>query len=434
MIPNWLLTAAERLGASERVKQAVGSAWQRALPVYQGLDELQGRVSARVWSAFRQAGVRETDFASTSGYGYGDRGREVTDQVFALALNAEAALVRPQLVSGTHALATAFFGCCRPGTVLISATGAPYDTLRAVIGLEGDSEGTLRELGVEYTEVAMPRSGPEHLGRLAQAVARADKARPLVVFIQRSRGYALRESLSISAIKDMASRTLAIRSDATILVDNCYGEFTEESEPTAVGAHLMAGSLIKNPGGGLAPTGGYLAGRAELVRRAARRVTAPGLGEHVGPSLGLTRLMLQGLFLAPGHVANALKTAVFAAALFAELGYEVHPRPTGYRSDIIQAIVLGDPHKLVRFCQAVQRYSPVDSDVLPEPWEMPGYGNRVIMAAGTFIQGATLELSADAPLRPPFAAYLQGGLQLPYGLLGVVGAAAAIESGREGTA
>jgi cystathionine beta-lyase family protein involved in aluminum resistance len=345
-------------------------------------------------------------FAGTTGYGYDDLGRDALEKIYADIFGTESALVRIQFANGTHAIACALFAALAPGDVMVSLTGAPYDTLRGVIGIGGKPLwGSLAFYGVRYAE------GWEHIG--------AAKA----VYIQRSRGYTSRKALSVSEIGSIIQRVRAVNPSAIVIVDNCYGEFTETLEPTAVGADICAGSLIKNPGGGLAPCGGYVAGRAELVERAAERLTVPGIGGECGATLGQGRALFQGLFNAPHATAQALKTAVFAAALFELLGFAVSPGSSEPRFDIIQSIELGSPELLKRFCRGLQRGSPVDSFAAPEPWAMPGYDCDVIMAAGTFTQGASIELSADAPLREPYRVYVQGGLTYESGKLGILSAA-----------
>jgi cystathionine beta-lyase family protein involved in aluminum resistance len=366
------------------------------------LDSVAATNQARVLAAFHRLRIHESDLRDSTGYGYGDRGRALVDALYAEAFQAEKALVRQQIVSGTHAIALGLFGCLRPGDGLMSATGTPYDTLLPVIS---GAPGSLAEFGVAYREVPLRRGRPDQA-----AIIRALRPSTKVVLIQRSRGYAWRESLSVAEIGRLVEVIKAHQARTICLVDNCYGEFAEDREPTAVGADLLAGSLIKNPGGGLVTTGGYLAGRADLVDLAAARLTAPGIGAKVGSTTGFCRLAAQGLFLAPGVVARSLVGMRLAAAFFKDLGFAVDPTPDGPRTDIIQAIKLGSEAGLVAFCRGLQKASPVDADVLPEPAETPGYGDRVVMAGGTFVQGSSIELSADGPLRPPFAVYLQGGL------------------------
>ena len=384
---------------------------------FQTIDEIALQNTARVLDAFRTHQVSDYDFRQTTGYGYGDSGRDKLDAVWADIFGAPAALVRNQFVSGTHALATALFGALRPGDELLSLTGTPYDTLCTVIGTSSRAPGCLAEYGVRYRETPFEQiRRPETFAEVLAPETRLE-------LIQRSCGYSLRESLSVAEIGAICSAIKAIKPDCMVMVDNCYGEFTETCEPTSVGVDLIAGSLIKNPGGGIAPTGGYIAGRADLVERAAARLTAPGIGAEVGSFVEGYRLFFQGLFLAPHVTAQAMKSAVFAAAFFAAKGYPVQPSCEATRHDIIQAIELRSPEKLTAFCRGLQKYSPVDSHLKPEPAPMPGYADPVVMAGGTFIQGSSIELSADAPLREPYAIYLQGGLTFEHALLALLGAA-----------
>lgn len=413
------------LDVATRTVTAMIPASQIALPVLEQalsaslwphLEEIHARTFQRVLDAFIRHKVGEEHFYSVSGYGHDDLGREVTDAVFADALQAEAAMVRPQIVSGTHAISVALNGCLRPGHRLLSLTGAPYDTLEEVIGKRGDSSQSLIARGVTYQEISVfaPTDNPTSRPAGERPYFNADEAREIeladTVFIQRSRGYSLRPSLTLPEIGNLIRAVRQIKPDVLVMVDNCYGEFTDIQEPTAVGADLMAGSLIKNPGGGIVPTGGYVAGRKDLVAAAADALTCPGIGPDGGYTFNLTRLILQGLFLAPGVVKEALKGMTLAARVFEELGYVTSPHWQEVRSDIIQVITLEDPDKLIRFCQAVQSVSPVGSAITPVPARPPGYADEVVMAGGTFIDGSTLELSADGPLRPPYAVFLQGGL------------------------
>jgi len=375
-------------------------------------DNLTAVNQERVLRSFIETGVSSTHFAPTSGYGYGDRGRDTLERLFAQVFFAEAALVRWQLVSGTHALATALYGLLRPGDELLSVTGTPYDTLGEVIGHpsaageKSGQTGSLADFGISFRQIS-----PLPDGSLDEVALRANLTeRTKVVLIQRSRGYAWGPSRDLSQIEVYVKKIKTLRPEVVCLVDNCYGEFVEAAEPCQVGADLAVGSLIKNPGGGLAPTGGYIVGKKELVEAAAARLYAPGLGSHIGPSLGDNRLFFQGLYLAPHFVGEAVKGAIFVARFFERLGFAVSPRWNEARTDLIQAVRLESRQRLIAFCRAVQGASPVDSYVRPEPWAMPGYPDEVIMAAGTFVQGASLELSADGPLRPPYIAYLQGGL------------------------
>lgn len=375
----------------------------------------------KVLAAFIENRVSESHFTATTGYGYGDRGRDTLDAVFAQTMGAEDALVRHSIVSGTHAITIALFGILRPGDTLLAATGAPYDTLEQVIGIGGASAGSLREYGIAYQQVELRADGMPDIAAVTEAL----RANPSIkaVHIQRSRGYSLRPSFSVETIGELAGAVHAVRPGILVFVDNCYGEFVESREPTEAGADLMAGSLIKNPGGGIADNGGYICGRADLVELCAYRMTTPGLGREVGASLGHNRSLYMGLFHAPHVVGEALKTAIYASALFSSLGYEVTPEPLETRADIIQAVCLREPEALIAFCQGMQMGAPVDAFVQPEPWDMPGYDSQVIMAAGAFTMGASIELSADAPLREPYAAYMQGGLNYHSGKIGVLLAA-----------
>ncbi len=400
--------------------EASDAAMASSKEAFDRIDSITEYNQQKVLSAFIDFHVSETHFVPTTGYGYGDRGRDTLDELFAKVMGTEDALVRHSIVSGTHAITIALFGVLRPNDVLLAATGAPYDTLLGVIGAGAHSDGSLADYGVGYKEVALVNDRPDLEG-IKQALR--DEPRIKVVHIQRSRGYSLRPSLTVAEIGEIVKAVREVREDAIVFVDNCYGEFVEKTEPSAVGADLMAGSLIKNAGGGIAENGGYICGRRDLVEQCSYRMTTPGLGREVGASLGHNRSLYMGLFHAPHVVGEALKTAVFAAALFSSFGYEVSPTADEARADIIQAVKLGDAPALIAFCQGMQQGAPVDSFVVPEPWDMPGYDDQVIMAAGAFTAGASIELSADAPLREPFAAYMQGGLNFHSGKLGVLLAA-----------
>ena len=388
------------------------------------IDTVAEENTQRVLAAFQEHRVAEGYFAGTTGYGYDDLGRDKLDEIYAHLFGTEAALVRIQFVNGTHAITAALFGALKAGDVLLSAVGAPYDTLLGAIGVVDKGPGSMKDYGVEYRQVDLLDNQPDLEG-MARAAA---DPRVKVVLIQRSKGYSTRASLSVAEIGEMCRVIKAANPGAAVIVDNCYGEFVETLEPTHVGADLCVGSLIKNPGGGLAPTGGYIAGRRDLVEGAAMRLTAPGIGGECGCTLGQNRLLYQGLFLAPHTVAQALKTAVFAAKVMELLGYETEPASSAVRHDIIQMIHMKEPEALKKFCRGIQMGAPVDSYVTPEPWDMPGYDCQVIMAAGAFIQGASIELSADAPMRPPYTVYLQGGLTFESGKLGVLLAVQALLS------
>ncbi len=400
--------------------EVLGSRAQKmASERFREIDEIAQYNSEKVLSAFIKNGVSESHFTATTGYGYGDRGREVLDEVLAQIFGCEDALIRYNFMSGTHAIATALFGVLRPGDEMVSLTGLPYDTLHGVIGLSGEpGYGSLKDFGIKYRQLDLTAEGKVDFNAIPAAVKGAK-----VAYIQRSRGYSLRDSLFVSDIEKIVKKVKEGNPNALIVVDNCYGEFVERTEPTQVGADLIIGSLIKNPGGGIAPTGGYIAGRHDLVELCAQRLTAPGVGKEIGCTLGNNRSLFMGLFFAPTVVASALKTATFASALFELLKYEVTPRYCDSRADIIQAIKLKEPNALIAFCEGVQKGAPVDSYVTPVPWDMPGYDSQVIMAAGAFHNGASIELSADAPLREPFAVWLQGGLTFETGKVGILLAA-----------
>lgn len=383
------------------------------------IDAVSAENTRRVLEAFQDHRVAEAYFSGTTGYGYDDLGRDKLDEIYAQIFGTEAALVRIQFVNGTHAIACALFGALKAGDVLLSAVGAPYDTMLGAIGVVDKGHGSLKDYGVEYRQVELLNNKPDLEGMAAAAADPNVK----VILIQRSKGYSTRASLSVDEIGEMVRVIKAANPNAAIIVDNCYGEFVEAIEPTHVGADLVVGSLIKNPGGGLAPTGGYLAGRRDLVEGAAMRLTVPGIGGECGCTLGQNRLLYQGLFMAPHTVAQAVKTAVFAARVMELLGYEAQPKSTDLRHDIIQMLHMKAPEPLKKFCKGIQMGAPVDSFVTPEPWDMPGYDSPVIMAAGSFVQGASIELSADAPMRPPYTVYLQGGLTFESGKLGILLAA-----------
>ncbi len=373
----------------------------------------------KVLAAFINHNVSEAHFTPSTGYGYGDRGREVLEEVFAECMGAEDALIRHNFVSGTHTLTVGLFGLLRPGDTMLCVTGRPYDTLIGVLGIDEKVDGSLADFGVGYDEVSLKNDMPDLEGIREKFSSKKYK----MAYIQRSRGYSLRPSLSVAEIEKIVKVVREVSPESIIFVDNCYGEFVELREPLAVGADVIAGSLIKNPGGAIAPTGGYIAGKHEYIEQCAYRLTAPGVGREVGCTLGHTRELFMGLFSAPHVVGEALKTAVYTAALFDMLGYDVTPRYDEDRADIIQAVKLREEKALIAFCQGMQSGAPIDSFVVPEPWEMPGYDSKVIMAAGAFTNGASIELSADAPLREPFAAWMQGGINFDSGRIGVLMAA-----------
>lgn len=390
---------------SERIKIASDAALEKAAAKLDEIEEITEYNQQKVLAAFINNRVSEADFAGSTGYGYGDSGRDKLDRIYAEIFGAEDAIVRHSFTCGTHTLAVALFGVLRPGDTMLCVTGTPYDTIHSVIGLSGEGMGSLKDYGIGYAQVDLDENGRPDLA----AIEKALETNPKMVYIQRSRGYSLRPSLSVKEIGEIADLVHA-KCDAVVMVDNCYGELVEKLEPTDVGADLIAGSLIKNAGGSIARTGGYIAGRADLVELCAYRATTPGLGKEVGCTLGENRNMYMGIFNAPHVVGQALQAAVFAAALFENLGFKVTPSSDESRHDIIQALCLETPERLVEFCQGIQSGAPVDSYVVPEPWDMPGYDSKVIMAAGAFILGSSIELSADAPLREPYAVWLQGGI------------------------
>lgn len=387
------------------------------------IDSVAEENTRRVMQAFQDNRVSDSCFAGTTGYGYDDLGRETLDKIYAQIFGTEAALVRLSFVNGTHALTAAMFSLAKPGETVLAVTGTPYDTLQSAIGLSGEGFGSLKFYGIDYAQVELaPDGGPDY-----EAIERAAAASKVAgVMIQRSRGYEDRKALTVEEIGRICDTVHRANPAAHIMVDNCYGEFTDVIEPTHVGADIIAGSLIKNPGGGIAPTGAYVAGKAELVERAAMRLTTPGIGGECGSTLGNNRLLFQGLFLAPHTVAQALKTAVFCAAMMEELGLDSSPGIEEKRSDIIQMVKLRSPERMKRFCLGIQSGAPVDSFVTPQPAPMPGYDCPIIMAAGAFIQGSSIELSADGPMREPYMVYMQGGLTYESGKLGIMMAVSAM--------
>lgn len=413
---------AEYLNISEEIRALGRQAEREIMPFFERIDRICDQNTEKVLYAFGKNRVSDNLFAGTTGYGYDDHGRDTLDRIYADIFGAEAALVRIGFVNGTHALSCALFSAVKTGDTVLSVTGPAYDTLQNTI--TGAYCGSMKSYGIGYRQVDLKDGAPD---LPAIAAAAADKAVGLV-FIQRSRGYAVRKTLSCAEIGEICSLIKQVNPDAAILVDNCYGEFVDTVEPTQVGADLVAGSLIKNPGGGLAPTGGYIAGRADLVENASYRLTAPGIGGECGCTMGQNRLLYQGLFMAPHVTAQALKTALFCAKVMEKLGYAVSPKADEPRHDIIQTIAFGAPAPLRRFCEGIQAGAPVDSFVTPEPWAMPGYDDPVIMAAGAFVQGASIELSADAPMREPYVCYVQGGLTYASGKTGVLLAAERIRS------
>lgn len=384
------------------------------------IDKITECNQLKVLSAFIENGVSEAAMAGSTGYGYDDRGREVLEKIMAKCMGAEDALMRHTFASGTHTLTVALFGILRPGDSVLCLTGRPYDTITGVFGIDEVTDGSLADFGVNYNQVELlPDGAPDIEGIKSELAKKSYK----MAYIQRSRGYSTRPSLRIADIEALVKAVREVSSESVIMVDNCYGEFVEKSEPCDVGADLVAGSLIKNPGGGIAPTGGYIAGRYDLVEKCAARMTCPGVGREVGATLGHSRELYLGLFSAPHVVGEAVKTAVYAAALFEKMGFEVTPRANERRGDIIQCITLKTAERLIAFCQGMQSGAPVDAFVVPEPWDMPGYSDPVIMAAGAFTLGASIELSADGPLREPYGAWMQGGLNFHSARAGVLLAA-----------
>lgn len=404
----------------ERITLAAQKAMELCKDKLAEIDEIQEYNQQKMIKAFQNAGVRESYFCGSTGYGYDDFGRDALDRVYAYVFDAEDALVRHNFVSGTHALTVALFGMLRPGDTMLSVTGMPYDTIRSAIGIEGDYPGSLKDFNIEFKMTQLKDDGTLDYDAIREQIA---SEKPKMVYIQRSRGYSLRATLTWKEIKKICDIAKAESPDSIIMLDNCYGEFVEKIEPLSVGVDIMAGSLIKNPGGGIAPTGGYIAGKSELVEMCAYRLTTPGTGKEIGATLNTSREMFMGAYHAPHVTGEALKTAVFASALFEILGYETTPKYNDDRGDIIQLIMLGDEQKLISFCGGIQSGSAVDSFVQPMPSDMPGYESQVIMAAGAFTLGSSIELSADAPLREPYAVWMQGGLNFHGGKLGVMLAA-----------
>ena len=382
---------------------------------FEEIDKVAEYNQLKVLKAMQECHVSDTHFAATTGYGYNDLGRDTLEEVYAKVFNAEAGLVRPQLTCGTHALTIALSGNLRPGDEILSPVGKPYDTLEGVIGIR-ESRGSLKEYGITYAQVDLLEDGAFDYEGIKNAINERTK----LVTIQRSKGYQTRPTLSVARIGELIKFIKGIKPDVICMVDNCYGEFVETIEPTDVGADLCVGSLIKNPGGGLAPIGGYIVGKEEYVDNAAYRLTAPGLGKEVGATLGINQQLYQGFFLAPTVVAGALKGAIFAANIYEKLGFSVIPNGTESRHDIIQAVTLGSAEGVIAFCKGIQAAAPVDSYVTPEPWAMPGYQSDVIMAAGAFVQGSSIELSADGPIAPPYAVYFQGGLTWYHAKFGIM--------------
>lgn len=406
----------EELKISPKVLDIINEAEKEIEGEFEKLDDIMAYNQYKVLTAFQQNRISDTHFAWNTGYGYDDAGRDALERVYADVFKAEAALVRPIIVNGTHALTLTLTGILRPGDELIYCTGAPYDTLEEVIGIRGEGKGTMKEFGITYKQVELTPEGNIDLAALKEAIS--DKTR--MVTVQRATGYGWRKAITVDEIEEWASFVHGINPDIVCMVDNCYGEFLDVKEPTEVGADILAGSLIKNPGGGLALTGGYIAGRRDLIDSISYRMTSPGIGGECGLMFGQTRTMFQGFFMAPKVVNGAVKGAALCAKVFEKLGYNVCPKAEEKRSDIIEAIQLGSPEAVVAFCEGIQAAAPIDAFVKPIPWAMPGYENEVVMAAGAFVQGSSIELSADAPIRPPYNVYFQGGLTYEHSKFGVI--------------
>lgn len=408
----------DNFGISDKTLKLVSEAEESIKEQFKHIENICEINQLRVMKAFADNRVSDSHFVATTGYGYDDLGRDTLDRVYADIMGAEDALVRHNFISGTHTISTALFAVLRPNDILVSITGKPYDTLEEVIGIQGEAgNGSLKDFGVKYVQIDLKHDGTPDLEQIKFTLTHMNVK---AVTIQRSKGYGWRPTYSAKDIGALIEFVKEISPETICIVDNCYGEFVETEEPTAYGADLIAGSLIKNPGGGLAPTGGYIAGKQKYVELCAYRLTSVGIGKEAGASLGFNRQMYQGLFMAPHVVSQALKAAVLCSAVFEKLGFEVDPKPNEIRHDIIQSIKFGDPDKVTAFCQGIQKGAPVDSFVTPEPWDMPGYSSQVIMAAGAFVQGASIELSADAPIKPPYIAYMQGGLTYESAKLGIM--------------
>ncbi len=404
----------QTLGLSEKIQTFCQTIENNLKPRFDQIDQIVEYNQMKVINSMQECKLSDIHFMGSTGYGYNDLGRETIEAIYAKTFNAESALVRPQITCGTHALTVALSGNLRPGDELLSPVGKPYDTLEGVIGIR-PMRGSLMEYGVKYKQVDLLQTGEFDYENIAKSINEKTK----MATVQRSKGYATRPTFSVKQIGELIEFIKKIKPDIICMVDNCYGEFVEMIEPSDVGADLVVGSLIKNPGGGLAPTGGYIVGKEEYVDNAAYRLTAPGLGKELGATLSMNQPLLQGLFLAPLVVGGALKGAIYAANIYEKLGFKVIPNSTESRHDIIQAVELKTKERIIEFCKGIQKAAPVDSFVIPEPWEMPGYDSEVIMAAGAFIQGSSIELSADAPIREPYAVYFQGGLTWYHAKLGI---------------
>jgi cystathionine beta-lyase family protein involved in aluminum resistance len=405
----------KEFGIQENILNLSNEVEEEIKPIFEKINKTCEKNSLKVLQAFTKNNVSDMHFNSTTGYGYGDIGRDTIEKIFAEVLGAEDSLVRGQFISGTHALTVALFAFLRPGDTMLSISGKPYDTLDSVIGIE-ENASSLKSFGVKYEQIDLVNNEFD-----VEAIKnRVAKGGIKLIEIQRSRGYSLRSSITIDKVANIIKEIKQIDKNIIIMIDNCYCEFVGEKEPLEVGADVIVGSLIKNLGGGIAPNGAYIAGKKELIELAAERLTSPGLGKEVGPTLGMNKPILQGLFFAPSVVASSLKTAVFASRMLEKLGYNPSPKYNEERADIVQTIAFGNKEDLIKYCQGIQMGSPVDSNSVPEPWDMPGYTDQVIMAAGAFTQGSSIELSCDAPIRPPYIAFMQGGLTYEYGKLGVL--------------
>ena len=413
----------KEFGISEDIENLAIQTENEVKEIFNKIDERCTRNSLKVLSAFQKNRISDMHFGSTTGYGYNDIGRDTIEKVFADVLNAEDSLVRTQFISGTHAITVALFACLRPGDTMLSICGKPYDTLDSIIGIE-ENASSLKSYNIKYEQIDLIDDDFD----IKSIQERVSKGNVKLIEIQRSRGYAIRKSLTIDKIERAIKAIREVNKDVIIMVDNCYGEFVDDKEPLDVGADIIVGSLIKNLGGGLAPNGAYIAGRKDLVNLAAERLTSPGQGKEVGPTLGINKNILQGLYMAPSVVASSLKTAVFASGMLEKLGYNVQPKWDEKRADIVQTIEFGNSEDLIKYCQGIQAGSAIDSCSVPMPWDMPGYTDKVIMAAGAFTMGSSIELSCDAPIRPPFIAFQQGGLTYEYGKLGVLKAIQNIRS------
>ena len=405
----------KEFGIKEEIVELSKRTEEQLKTIFEKIQKISEYNSLKVLMSFQKYNLSEMHFNGTTGYGYGDIGRDTIEKIFANIFKAEDALVRTQFISGTHALSTALFAILRPGDTLLSISGKPYDTLDEVIGIE-ENASSLKSYGIKYEQIELVESDFDY----SKIEDRLKKEKVKLIEIQRSRGYSSRKTIDLEKLEKVIRLIKSISKDTIIMIDNCYCEFVDKKEPTEIGADIVVGSLIKNLGGGIAPNGAYVVGRKDLVELASERLTAPGLGKEAGASLGINKQILQGLFFAPQVVASALKTAIFASKMLEDLGYNVDPKYNEKRSDIVQTIQFGEPEKLIKFCQGIQAASPIDSSSVPEPWDMPGYTDKIIMAAGAFTQGSSIELSCDGPIRPPYTAFLQGGLTYEYGKLGIL--------------